>query len=135
MEWNILKAIPLGIDWLVVVRVFAGIMIMRHALILFDAEAMRQSAEGFKGMGIPLPAVMAYVAKSAEFFGGLLLLLGLFTHLVSGMLVVNMLVALWASTGFRIFKNELALLFLLCFLVFMLVGGGKYSLDNLFFGK
>ena len=45
------------------------------------------------GLGLPLPEVMATLAVGAEFFGAILLLLGLATRLVAIPLMVTMLVA------------------------------------------
>jgi len=45
------------------------------------------------GLGLPMPAVMAGLAAGSEFFGAILLLLGLATRLISIPLMVTMLVA------------------------------------------
>ncbi|MGL5024462.1 MAG: HvfX family Cu-binding RiPP maturation protein [Shewanella oncorhynchi] len=45
------------------------------------------------GLGLPMPAVMAGLAAGTEFFGAILLLLGLTTRLISIPLMVTMLVA------------------------------------------
>jgi putative oxidoreductase len=45
------------------------------------------------GLGLPFPELMASLAVGAEFFGGWLLLFGLFTRLISLPLMVTMLVA------------------------------------------
>jgi uncharacterized membrane protein YphA (DoxX/SURF4 family) len=45
------------------------------------------------GLGLPMPAVMAGLAAGTEFFGAILLLLGLATRLISIPLMVTMLVA------------------------------------------
>ena len=45
------------------------------------------------GLGLPVPAVMAGLAAGTEFFGAILLLLGLATRLISIPLMVTMLVA------------------------------------------
>jgi putative oxidoreductase len=84
---------------------------------------------------IPFPTLMAHVSKATEFFGGLLLVFGLFTHITSVILTFNMFVALWTAFGFDIFKGELAFLYLLLFIVFAVTGGGKYSVDHLIFRK
>ncbi|MDR3250736.1 MAG: DoxX family protein [Tannerella sp.] len=129
MKLKFILSPSLSIDLLVFVRVFIGILIIKHGFILFDAEAMAQSAGFFENIHIPLPTLMAYVAKSTEFFGGIFLALGLFTHITAAILVFNMLVALGTAFGFNIFEGEIAFLFLLLFIVFAVVGGGKYSLD------
>ncbi len=134
MLQNLLKSAPLSIDWLVIVRIVLGILIMKHGFVLFDSEAMKGSAGFLASLNIPAPQLMAYVSKSAEFFGGLCLVLGLFTHFAGGVLVFNMFIAIWTAHQFNIFKDgELAFVYLLFFAVFGLLGGGRYSLDHLLF--
>src|SRR5690606_8949312 len=48
------------------------------------------------GLGLPVPALMAALAIAAEVLGAVLLLLGLFTRLVSIPLMITMLVAIFA---------------------------------------
>ena len=48
------------------------------------------------GLGLPAPALMAALAIAAEILGAVLLLLGLFTRLVSIPLMITMLVAIFA---------------------------------------
>ncbi|WP_372870399.1 DoxX family protein [Shewanella sp.] len=45
------------------------------------------------GLGLPFPSLMAGLAAGTEFFGAILLILGLFTRLISIPLMVTMLVA------------------------------------------
>ncbi|MCU7973965.1 MULTISPECIES: HvfX family Cu-binding RiPP maturation protein [unclassified Shewanella] len=45
------------------------------------------------GLGLPMPALMAGLAAGTEFFGAILLLLGLATRLISIPLMITMLVA------------------------------------------
>ncbi|MEC7133432.1 MAG: DoxX family membrane protein, partial [Pseudomonadota bacterium] len=45
------------------------------------------------GLGLPMPLVMAFLATAAELVGGVLLLLGALTRLVSIPLMVTMIVA------------------------------------------
>ncbi len=80
------------------------------------------------------------VAGIIEFFGGALLILGLFTRatafLLSGLLAVAYFMA-HASNGFLpiINKGELAVIY--CFVYFYLffAGGGAWSLDRLIWKK
>ncbi|WP_394203588.1 DoxX family protein [Shewanella waksmanii] len=48
------------------------------------------------GLGLPMPEVMVALAAGTEFFGGLLLIVGLATRLISIPLMVTMLVAAFA---------------------------------------
>jgi putative oxidoreductase len=57
--------------------------------------------KNFEGWGIPFPHILTPFVSGVEFFGGLLLLLGLFTRLAAPPLVVIMIVAIvsakWAD--------------------------------------
>lgn len=80
----------------------------------------------------PLPLV----AGILEFFGGLLLLLGLFTRPVAFILAGEMAVAYFmvhAPQGFWPVNNrgELPVLYCFVFLYFAAAGGGPWSLDRL----
>jgi putative oxidoreductase len=52
--------------------------------------------QNFEGWGIPAPGLMAPVASGIEFFGGILLLVGLMTRISAGALCVVMIVAVAA---------------------------------------
>jgi putative oxidoreductase len=51
----------------------------------------------FTSLNIPFPAANAHFIAGLEFFGGLLLILGLGTRLVGFLLAANMLVAYWTA--------------------------------------
>lgn len=51
----------------------------------------------FMSLNIPLPAFNAHFISGLEFFGGLLLILGLATRLAGSLLAANMLVAYWTA--------------------------------------
>ena len=97
--------------------------------------------------GSPSPPMFSqiWVGGAIEFFGGLLLLLGLFTRPVAFILSGTMAVAYfqmhaWTafqkqglSAGFWPLQNrgELAALYCFVFLFFAVAGGGPWSLDRL----
>jgi putative oxidoreductase len=56
-------------------------------------ENIENTAEYFAGLGIPLPTLNAYLSGATECFGGLLLLLGAGSRVVTIPLVFTMLVA------------------------------------------
>ncbi len=88
--------------------------------------------DGVTAMGLPLPGFMAWAAGLAEFAGGLLIAVGLFTRPAALLWIVTMLVAAFVAHGADPFqKKELALLYLSFSVVLMGLGGGKFSLDNL----
>ncbi|MGE4587147.1 MAG: DoxX family protein [Mangrovibacterium sp.] len=68
----------------------------------------------------------------AEGLCSVLLVSGLFTRLASVPLLINMAVAVFVIHGADPFaKKELAVLYLLVFLIIMVFGGGRFSLDRL----
>lgn len=88
--------------------------------------------DGVTAMGLPLPGLMAWAAGLAEFAGGLLIAVGLFTRPAALLWIVTMLVAAFIAHGADPFqKKELALLYLSFAVVVLALGGGKFSLDNL----
>lgn len=83
----------------------------------------------------PVPTIII-VAGALEFFGGLLILVGLLTRPVAFLLSGLMAVAYFmghASKGFLPLQNggELAVLYCFVFLFFSVAGGGRWSLDRL----
>jgi len=71
-----------------------------------------------------------YLVVLAEFLCALLLVIGLFTRWATVPLIVTMLVAVFLIHGSDPFGDkELALLYLLPFIVLFFCGPGKYSLD------
>ena len=111
-------------------RVVAALLFMQHGtqkLFAFPVSEPRDPAELLSLMGI---------AGMLEVFGGLLLLLGLFTRPVAFVLAGEMAVAYFRShapQGFWPILNggELAALYCFLFLYFAAVGGGPWSLDAL----
>lgn len=76
------------------------------------------------------------LAVFAEFFCAIALTLGVMTRWVSIPLLVTMLVAAFIHHGADPFSvQEKAVLFAVPYLVFIITGGGRYSLDSLIFKK
>jgi putative oxidoreductase len=100
-----------------------------------------QIIETFRGLGIPFPEIITPFVSGVEFFGGILLLLGLFTRIAAPPLVVVMVVAIVTaklgqidSTGSisEQFENLVGFdesLYLAIFLWLAIAGAGKISLD------
>jgi putative oxidoreductase len=82
-------------------------------------------------IGFPFPAFFAWCAILAEFGGGLLLALGLGTRIAAGFIAFTMMVAYYRVATTSGTVNEMALLYLLPALFFLLAGGGRLSFDAL----
>lgn len=87
-------------------------------------------------LGFPAPWLLAPLAAFSEFFGGLLLALGLFSRVAAVSIVVTMIsAAFFVHAGDPFNKRELALAFAVAALAVLLSGPGRYSLDRRFFRK
>src|ERR1700736_1245299 len=94
-----------------------------------------QVTENFVGWGIPFPHFFTPLTSGIEFFGGLFLLLGLFTRISAGALGVTMIVAIKAAKWSDVDSLETLLGFdefeyLALFLWLAIAGGGVISLDH-----
>jgi putative oxidoreductase len=92
--------------------------------------------EWFAGMGMPLPALNAYLASATEAAGFVLLFLGLGTRLISIPLIIVMIVAIFTvhiGNGFEAGNNgfEIPLYYLLMLFSLIITGPGRISLDAL----
>ncbi|HUB92259.1 MAG TPA: DoxX family protein [Dyella sp.] len=90
----------------------------------------------FVGWGIPHPAFNAALSAWTELLGGLLLMLGLFTRLVSIPMIINMIVALALVVSGRLmslddYVEADEVLYITIFFWFLIAGPGKISLDTL----
>jgi putative oxidoreductase len=97
-------------------------------------------AAWFGSMGIPMPTLNAYMAASTELIGVVLLVLGLFTRVISIPLIIIMIVAITTvhlGNGFSAADNgfEIPLYYMIFLLIFLSQGAGKFSLDRKIFGE
>jgi putative oxidoreductase len=88
---------------LLAIRGMLGVVFMFHGsqklFAWFGGHGLSGTAGFMEQIGMPLPAVSAFLAGAAEFFGGLALLLGLGTRLAVLPLVFTMLVASFVVHG------------------------------------
>lgn len=90
--------------------------------------------ENFKGWGIPFPEIMTPFVAGVECFGGLFLILGLFTRIAGGMLAGVMVVATISAKLADVDSLETLLgyeevAYFAIFFWLAVVGAGKASLD------
>jgi putative oxidoreductase len=101
-------------------------------------EMWGQIGEAMSNIGITFaPVFWGFLASASEFFGGILMLLGLFTRTAATFLAFTMLMAFvhhlkamdpWA---FAMHPMELFAVFM----AMIFLGAGKYSLDHLIFSR
>lgn len=96
--------------------------------------------ELFAGWGIPFPGLNAHFIAGLEFFGGILLMVGLGSRLIAFLMTCNMLVAYWTADreAFKSFfsdpdKFTAAAPFdiLWMALIVLIFGAGFFSIDAL----
>ena len=115
-------------------RILVGFMFLQHG-----AQKLFGLLGGFggqEGATAPLFSLMGF-AGILEFFGGLAILLGLFTQPVAFILSGEMAVGYFMAHFPRSFwpvvnRGETAVLYCLIFLLLATTGGGSLSLDSLF---
>ena len=128
----------LGCIVLLLIRLIWGFQFFQAGL--GKLQNMERTVNGFTGIGIPLPTFNAYLVASTEFFGGLLLMLGLASRLASLPLAFAMCVAFATAHKDQMlalfsdsekFFAAPPLPFLLGVLTILAFGPGKISLDYL----
>jgi putative oxidoreductase len=88
--------------------------------------------EGVDKLGFPLPVAFAWAAALSEFLGGLLLAVGAMTRAAAFLILSTMIVAFFIRHGADPFsKKELAYLYGVVSIFFLLAGSGRYSVDAL----
>lgn len=124
---------PLG---LLVFRVALGVIFLTHGY-----PKLTRSAAAMQGIFVQhgLPAQLVYVAGVLETFGGILLILGLFTRPVALLLAIEMAVAIvkvHSGHGIMALREyEFPLALGTACLALATVGAGVLSGDHLLFGE
>jgi len=122
----------------------AGIIFMAHGAQKlfgwFGGYGLEGTGQWMASIGLEPGYLMALMAGSAEFFGGLLLFVGLFTRPASIVLALTMLVAIVTvhlSNGLFMSNNgyEFALALLVIAVSTAISGAGRISIDNIIGAK
>jgi putative oxidoreductase len=125
---------------LLIIRLGIGCLFIMHGYpkIIGGAEKWLSIGGAMQHLGITfMPTFWGFMASIAEFFGGMALMLGLFTRVATFLLgcVMSVATIMLISTGasFSKFAHPLALLILFCSL--FIAGAGPLSLDNRLFNR
>jgi len=116
-----------------ILRVILGMIFIVHGYPkLFKNYS--QTVQFFESVGLKPGKVLVFVSGSVEFFGGMFLVIGLFTQAAAGLLAINMAVALfWV----KIYKSkakfsggyEFDLILFILAIALLFLGAGALALD------
>lgn len=129
---NLVSSLPL--------RLISGVIFMAHGaqklFAWFGGYGLEGTGQWMASIGLSPGYLMALLAGSAEFFGGLLLIIGLLTRPTALVLAVTMLIAIISvhiNNGLFMSNNgfEFGLSLVAITLALLIQGGGKYSLDKI----
>ncbi|PRB00921.1 DoxX family protein [Chryseobacterium sp. MYb7] len=116
---------------LLVVRVFVGFAMLSHGFPKLQMLLAGGKIEFFDFMGLG-PQISLILTVFAEFVCSILLILGLFTRVSLGFLIFTMIIAGFVVHGADPFeKREMALVYLSVYLLLMVIGAGKISVDHM----
>lgn len=120
-------------------RIPIGIIFMAHGaqklFAWFGGYGLEGTAGWMESIGLAPGFLMAVLAGSGEFFGGLFILLGLLTRPAAAVLAITMIVAIFSvhfSNGLFMSNNgyEFALALLAASVSLVTAGSGKLAVDN-----
>lgn len=120
-------------------RIVVGGFLIPHGMQklfgAFGGGGLEGTTAGFAKMGLEPAPLMALLAGGTEFFGGILITLGLFTRVGAAAAVILLLVAashVHYANGFFAGKGgyEYALLWAVMAFYVFIKGGGYFSLDR-----
>ncbi|TBU71605.1 DoxX family protein [Pseudomonas daroniae] len=124
---------------LTILRVLVGIIFVAHGsqklFGWFGGYGLAGVAQWMESIGLAPGYLMALMAGSAEFFGGLALILGLLVRPAAVVLTFTLLVAIFSvhiGNGFFMSDNgyEFALALMAATLALLVDGAGRLSLDK-----
>ncbi|WP_409478902.1 DoxX family protein [Pseudobdellovibrio sp. HCB154] len=127
-------SLPKGVSVaLLLVRILMGVALIMHGW------GKIQTPFSWMGPDAPVPGILQFLAALSEFGGGIALLLGLLTSLAMLGLFFTMAVAVHMHAVIKgdpfVGGYELAALYLVLAIMFIITGPGKFALDGKIFGN
>jgi putative oxidoreductase len=117
---------------LAILRIVLGSIFIAHGAQKLFVFGLAGVAGAFGKMGVPLPGITGPAIAFLEFFGGIAVLLGLFTQPLTLLLAADMLgaIVLVKIDKGLVGGYEFELLLMAGALALALAGAGEYSLDR-----
>lgn len=129
-------ALAVGQDYaLMALRVFLSVIMLRHGYGKIFGGSF--GVPFFDKVGIPWPSLLGPFVSFLEFFGGLCLLVGLFTRYLGVLFCIQFMVAGWAlwfglGSGGSFGKAEYPLLIVFSSAVLAAYGSGAWAVDRVY---
>lgn len=122
-----------GNGGMLLLRVWLGMAMLVHGYKSVIGGEMNGFIEYIEGFGVPAPELMAWLAKGSEFFGGALLIFGLFSKASALFVFTTMAVATFLVHKGELIgtAGELTWCYMLISLTILIQGPGKISIDHL----
>jgi len=124
-------------------RIPLGVILAAHGgqklFAWFGGYGLEGTGQWMESVGFASGYLMALLAGSAEFFGGLALILGLLTRPAAAVAAFTMIMAMTVHLGNGLFVSnngyEFALILLAASVSLTIQGGGKFAIDGLIHNK
>lgn len=125
-------------------RLISGIIFSAHGaqklFAWFGGYGLEGTGQWMDSIGLSPGFIMALLAGSTEFFGGLLLIFGFLTRPTSFVLTTFVIVAIFSvhiNNGLFLSNNgyEFGLALIAITIALLLQGAGRYSVDNILYQK
>jgi uncharacterized membrane protein YphA (DoxX/SURF4 family) len=121
-------------DGIAIVRIVVGVILIFHGWQLFETNGMNEFADRLLDLAIPFPEFMVYAGKIVELVGGIFLIFGLFTRLMTALLFLTFIFITFVMGDGKIFTdNQHPFLLAMFSLLFFFTGAGRFSFDYVLF--
>ena len=118
----------------VLMRVCLGLLLAVHGADKLFGEGVLHTTQGLTKLGWPAPLFWAWAACIIEFFGGLMLAVGLLTRIAAAAIAIEMAVISFAilSAAWDWAHHGMEYTFMMGVFAFAMAlrGGGPYSVDR-----
>ncbi|MCS5480410.1 DoxX family protein [Corynebacterium sp. YIM 101645] len=120
---------------LLFLRIVLGTVFVAHGWDKLFLTGLTETTGQFSAWGVPQPKFSVWLVMATELLGGALLVVGLLTTLVAGVLALLMVAALWfVHVGAGFFTTtggvEFPVVMVAALMMIVVFGAGRASLDG-----
>jgi putative oxidoreductase len=116
---------PIWSNAISLLRIWCGTIFIRYGYSILHTDSLYDFAGTLQSANFPFPLLSAYLCKSTEFFGGILLVVGFLIRPICFFLIIDMIAATFFFHHSHILNNGLTtFLLLLCLLKYLFKQSG-----------